>query len=358
MTMRNASGAVLAVLLAFLLAVGGCGGDSGGDDDGGQQPPPQQLIFNSSTMVEAGVVAVDVVEIFPDVTEVFLAVLDSLPNPPSRAAAGRTAALIIDLGDLGLCANEGGSALSLNDADNSLSLSVDDSASLEFTSCALDPRSTNEVLSGTLTVTFTAVSLPTSVAGRMASTGLTLTDLSSGGGTETLTMDFGIQIAQTSPTERTVIYGDPTAEDTIGFAGSDDTGSFSVEFGCFDVTQVFDLPQGSIPTYTLAPRGIVNFDGLIMQMGSYETATMDVPLNIEGLIATAGTITLFNFDGRPTGPCSVVGSDGATPAVISAERITATGGGDVMIETFDDAALTPPPNETDLSHTWMDLVDL
>jgi len=350
MSMRKCFGAMLAVFIAFLLALSGCGDSSSGGGDSGGQAPPQQLVFNEATMLEAANVAVGIVEIFPDLTGVLLEMIDPLTTMAARATVDRTAAALVPLGDIGLCTNTGGSLLSYDDADLSGSLSAGDAATLEFNQCSLEV--TSEVLNGTLTISFTAVTLPTSVAARVTSSpSLVLTYLSDSS-TETLTLDFGLQITQTL-TEVTLVYGDPTAMDTIGFV--DDLG-LSVQLGCFDVIQSIDLPMPKIPSYTLAPRGIANFDGLIMQMGSYETATMDVPLDFAGLIPNSGTITLFNFDGRPAGPCTAIGSSGTAPLLISAERITATGGADVIVETFDDVDLTPPADDTVFT-TWMQLVD-
>ena len=341
------SGVVVAVLLAFYLGSSGCGTSSDGDGDGGLQTPAIPSGFTAANMIPTAEAAANLVTLFPDLTGVILGTLEPLAAAAAgRVPAGRTATALVPLGDIGLC-DSGTSVLTWDDVDNSLGLSVGDEADLDFTACDLEGL--GEVLDGTVTFEFTAVNLPTNSAAQVFTLlPLIATDLGDGSSVS-LIMDFALQVNQTGASDYTLVYGDPAEMDVIQVVGDD----IDMEFGCFDVTHSLSLTNPTV--FTLAPRGIVNSAGFVMQMGIYPPSTADTPLNFTGLFPNSGTITLFNFDGRPTGACTEVGSTGATPAVISAERITATGGNDIQVEIFDDVDITPPAEETVLT-TWTELI--
>ncbi|MEW6489475.1 MAG: hypothetical protein AB1578_16355 [Thermodesulfobacteriota bacterium] len=344
--------AVVGSILALALASAGCGGGGGGGGDG----EVQGFRFTQADMSEAAGVGAAMTEIFPGVTEVTMMVLGSIIEGPPPA---RQAALVVPIGDLGLCVT-GTAELTWDDRDNDAALSSGDAATLAFTDCDMDDEGT--LTSGTASFSFTSVELPTAVIA------LVTLDITSEGtldgapATEGFSGSFRLALATADGATFTATFGAPNRSDVVRFSLN---GEVLGQFGCFDVVQTFS--RESPEAYTLAPRGIGNVGGQILQLGSYWGP--DVPLSFQpGFgpepVPTSGTLTYLSFDGRPNTPpsfgelsaCTVVGSPGEVDTDNSSLLLTATGGENILLEVFNNLDLVPPPI-AQVNTTWSALMD-
>jgi hypothetical protein len=344
--------AVVAAVLA--LASAGCGGGGGGG--GGGDGEVQGFRFTQTNMNEAAGVGAAMTEVFPGITEVTMVVLEFLIEGPPPA---RQAGLVVPIGGLGLCVT-GTVELAWDDQDNDGALSSGDEATVVFDKCDLDGEGT--LTSGTARFRFTSVDLPLSLVA------LVTLDIASQGvldgapATEGLSGSFQLAVATADGNSFTATFGAPNRSDVVRFSLN---GQVVGQFGCFDVVQTFLL--GSPEAYTLAPRGIGNVGGQILQLGSYWGP--DDPLSFQpGFgpepVPTSGTLTYLSFDGRTTAPpsfgglsaCTILGSPGDLDTDESALLLTATGGGNVRLELFDNLDLVPPPLATG-NTTWSALME-
>lgn len=342
----------LAVLLTLTMWACGGGGSGGGGGDG----EVQGFAFNQANMTEAAGTGAAMTEIFPGVTEVTMVVLGALLDEP---AASRRANAVVPVGDLGLCIS-GTVDLTWDDRDNNAALTAGDTATLTFADCDLDDE--GWLTSGTATFSFTSVALPSSLTALVA---LDITTAGPTGGaseTENFSGSFQLALSTTDLNHFTAIYGAPNRSDVIRFSLN---GQVVGQFGCFDVVQTFSLDEPE--AYTLAPRGIGNVGGKILQLGSYWGP--DAPLDFRpGFgpepVPVEGTLTYLSFDGRPNTPasfgslsaCTAVGSPGQVDTDNSAMLLTATGGGNVRLELYNNLDLNPPVVST-VNTNWFALMD-
>jgi hypothetical protein len=341
-------GIVACCVLGFVTIVA-TGGGGGGDGAGGVPG----LTFNQANMVDSAGLGAGMTEIFPGISEVTIAVVGSLAEEPPRT------------GDLDLCLT-GTSVLAWVDGDENNTLTAGDTAILTFTDCDLDGQGGQ--LDGTANFSFTSIDDVNLSGVAMVTFDLQSQELVDGIlERENFSGRLRLELITQDGTNYTALFGGADRDDVITFSMN---GQEVAKFGCFDVEQTFSIdPLDPVApdAYTLAPRGIANVGGQIMQIGSYwgPDQLLDFqPGFSPEPVPVSGTLTYLSFDGRNSAPasfgglsaCSAVGSFGDVSTDNSSLLLTATGGGAVRLELYNNLDLIPPVLAT-VETTWQALMD-
>ncbi|NIO16687.1 MAG: hypothetical protein GTN70_06775 [Deltaproteobacteria bacterium] len=237
-----------AVLLVTLISAGliYCGGGGGG---GSTTAAPEAINFTPSNMEGAAGLVTLGSELYYELSQVVLAMVD-----PLLVAAPMAPAAVIPVGDLGLCVNSttGTSDLSLDDVDNSLDLSVGDSATLTITNCQLLDPTDLDTSNGTLILTFVAIDLVSSQQTITADVALNV-DVNP---VDSFIANFRMQVTTTDWNTFNISV---TALDGNDIIVLNESGQTFYQLGCFDVALNFTL---SIPgIFTLIEEGVINVPG-------------------------------------------------------------------------------------------------
>ena len=303
------------IISVSILSTLGCSGGGGGEDNGGSSSgnTPTSIKafnFNANNTVSAAQYAASAMAFFPNYTDIGQNVLNTLvsSNPNNSPF------------DLARCSNAAGPTLSWSDTDGSGDLSAGDTATLEFNNCNLD--SGGAFLTGTLNFTVTSVDLdplPNSIAVTV-SVNLTITTNTD---TTKIAGTFNSKASTPNNSDFTIVY---TADDSSRQKLTvTENGSTLFKFGCFDVTQTFNV--GNSGTYLLAPHGVINVSDAIMSLAGGPA------LSFVNDQFEAGTQALLSLAVPECAALDVPG--GVNNSDGSYIHMDALGGGGVGLHTFD-----------------------
>ncbi|MDH3382882.1 MAG: hypothetical protein OEM42_02350 [Deltaproteobacteria bacterium] len=347
--------AVIAVL-AFGLGgyLTGCGGGGGGGG-GGAPPGVQGLEFTDQNMVDAAGVGAGVSSFITGFGGVTVDVLFGFfAGQMALQPTGVRPMVIVPL-DICLNFGVGTASADWTDADLSLDLSTGDTVAVTFDNCLIS----DAALTGTVSFFFDSASLTNFPVGTADVT--TTADLTVDDGVDTIafTANFHMTYAGTLNTFDFMI-GDGGVTELITFSDGVDT----IQFGCFDTPLTFD-----VDSVLVSPRGIVNYNDSIVQLGDYGVSVDPNPLTF-GIVGFdiaqgpyAGQLKELSFDDRPNQPiplpaCSAVGStdhEGNTSLLVTATGGNPLGPYPVTIDRFDNTTWTPPPATSIDTQFWEDL---
>jgi hypothetical protein len=316
---------VLSFLSAGLIYCGGGGG--------GGTAATGAFNLTEDNMVEAAEFAAGDDGLYYNLSIVALGMVQGLAG-----GGGPTTAAIIPFGDLGLCANfpSGTAELSVNDADNSLDLTIGDVATLALTNCDFsdDPLSPS-LIDGTLALTFVAISPVMDNITADVSINLEIDEIiDSVPQTEAFVANFQMQ-ATTSDFLTYVIS--ITAPDSNDIIEAKLNGETQYRYGCFDVTLTFIATIEDV--YTLVDSGVVNAPGKGI-MSVTTSSSLEFFPGLTDPYADSGSMNILSG-----GDCAGIGTaEGDGTYII----LTATGGGSVTLQLYDigDTPVGDPVNTT------------
>lgn len=320
--MRKLKKFLPAVVLVTLISAGliYCGGGGGG---GSTTAAPEAFNFTEANMEEAAGIAGTGSDLYYELSLVVLELVGGLSQVGQITTAGE-----IPLGDAGLCFNSptGTSVVTLDDVDNTLNLSVGDSATLVLSNCQLESADSDTV-DGTLALNFSEINLlalPRSVTAEVLLDISISSDIDGTPVTLTFATDFQMQATTIDDLTFNITISSQDANDII-VAGVD--GQTIYQLGCFTVTLTFI--ETVADTFTLAENGVVSVPGQGVMTFSNLSPLVFVP----GLYPDEGAAQIDSG-----GTCAALGfPDGASGADGSYIIFTAVPGDadDVTLELFD-----------------------
>jgi hypothetical protein len=298
--------------LLCALGLAGCGGASNGESPFEEKPSTVTAFnFNANNTVSAAHSAVSAMSFFSHYTAIGQEVLATLAasNPANSPF------------DLAMCANSGHSVLSWIDGDHSGSLSMGDSASLQFTNCDIDGNGATT----TGTVKFGVTSVDTdplpNAAGLNVSANLTVTNAPD---TTAFIANFGATSSTQNNTDYTNVY--KSAASSSQTLVVTQNGGTLFQFGCFNIIQTFSVADDA-GTYELSPSGIINASDSIMSL------TRGSQLSFVSNSMESGTAHLLSSS---VPDCAAVGvPNGVSDSDGSYIQMEALGGGRLRLHTFD-----------------------
>jgi len=343
---------VLILFFAMILLLGGCGGSDSGDDSGGdsgeggggQDQNIVGLQFTEANMVDATLIGVDPLMLFPPFSEIIQAVNQVLENEENTSPFA--------FGE-GFCQPGGQAVLTWDE------LAVGGTVNLGFNSCKHDDNIPE--LDGTITFQITEINdeatTPDPFLSVQINLNLTAAD-EVDGSPSTLFLKGNFLLRMYNMAGKIGFqYGgiDPDGAGALLSISEEENES---QFGCFDVSLSFPL-EGEEETFIMGDSNISNIYGIVVldqqlltvvsRQGGYDLVFEDyMPisgggLNYFGLVLGNGC----NVLGLPDGVG--VGGD----ANMSLYPIN--GDGTMMLELFSNG-FGPPPDVTQ-SIDWLSLID-
>lgn len=304
-------GAVVVFGILSTLGSGG-GGDGGSSGGGGGGTSVTAFNFNASNSLTAAQYAASVLAFFPDYNQIALGVLDTLTSSnPSNSPF-----------DLAGCSNVSGPTLSWNDVDSSGDLSAGDTATLDFNNCDLDGG--GSFVTGTLGITVNSASFGALPNSFDVTVSINLTIIT-GSDTSVIAGSFGHTATTTNGTDFTSTYSGTDSSNQV--VTDTENGSVLFKFGCFSVTQTFNV--GSSSSYGLTASGVINASNAILSLASGASLSF-VSDQLE-----SGTQRLLSL-ANPSCANLDVGS-GVSDSDGSYIDMEALGGGSVRLHTYDSS---------------------
>jgi hypothetical protein len=293
-------------LYASLAVLGAC--SSSDDGNGAAAGDLSAFNFNASNSTIAAEIAAAAMSFFPGYHQVSQVVIDKLVNGDPNNSPFPL---------VGLCNGGGSATLTWNDIDGNNVLSVDDTASLQFTNCDFD--GSGETVTGTVDITATSVDLdpPPNSIGYTTSVNLAISLVPE---TTTILANFKATTSTQDNIDFTNVY---IAEDAPGQTLTvTENGTEYFKMGCFDVTQTFNVAG-----IELAPSGAIVASNKVLSLaGGPSLSFVNDAMN-------AGTKRLLSIS---VPACGSIGSPGGVDdSDGSYMEIEALGGGNLRLHTFD-----------------------